>query len=149
MEEFLAAPHHSQYRVFLDESDQVGPLDTASTNRGTSDSRMVAAVVVVILAIVAAMQSQKQSPEGQRISLPPGSLLNCLAELFCAPKTMQRLVDPIIADMQTEHCKALAEGRNVKARWIRIRGYWSFWKAVCFYTAAKNLAEIWKISRLG
>ena len=39
----LAAPHHSQYRLFLDESDQVGPLNTASANRATSESRMVAA----------------------------------------------------------------------------------------------------------
>ena len=62
---------------------------------------------------------------------------------------MQRLVDPIISDMQTEHCKALAEARTVKARWIRIRGYWSLCKALGFYSAGKNLAKIWRISRLG
>jgi hypothetical protein len=86
--------------------------------------------------------------EKRRIVLPPGARLRSLADFFCSSKTMERIVNPIISDLQKEYCQALVEDRTVKARWIRIRGYWSFWK-VLGYTIVKNLTAIWKASRLG
>ncbi|HEU0046100.1 MAG TPA: hypothetical protein VFQ43_00680 [Nitrososphaera sp.] len=81
-----------------------------------------------------------------RVSSPPGASLRALADFFCSPKTMERVVKPVISDMQKEFCKALAEKKRLKAAWIRIRGYWSFWKALGLHAVVKNLVEIWKIS---
>ncbi len=84
-----------------------------------------------------------------RISRPPGSRLNALADFFCSAKTMERVVLPILSDLQTEYFDALAEGKTAKARWICVRGYINFWMALSVYKVAKRLIEIWKISRLG
>src|SRR5207247_7854738 len=81
-----------------------------------------------------------------RVSSPPGASLRALADFFCSPKTMERVVKPVISDMQKEFCKALSEKKRLKAAWIRIRGYWSFWKALGLHAVVKNLVEIWKIS---
>ena len=43
---------------------------------------------------------------------------------------MDRVVDPIVADLQTEHDDAVRAGRRWRAAWIRISGYSAFWKAV-------------------
>jgi hypothetical protein len=83
-----------------------------------------------------------------RIIRPPGSRLNWLADFFCSPKTMKRVVSPILSDLQTEYCAALAEDRIWKARWICVRGYISFWKTLAWHTVAKSLMQIWKISGL-
>jgi len=149
LEEILAAPQHSQDRLFLSDSEQLCPLNAPLPTRADSESRIVAILVVLMVAIWATIQSQKQNSAGQRLSLPPGALLNYLADFFCAPKTMERVVGPIISDMQKEYCEALSGGRHMKARWIRLRGYCSFWKALGLYVAITNLREMWKMSRLG
>jgi hypothetical protein len=82
-----------------------------------------------------------------RIVRPPGSRLRSFADFFFSPKTMERVINPILSDMYNDHCGALAEGKPAKAFWARVRGYWSFWKALGFYTLLKNAAEIWKISK--
>ncbi|HKV64561.1 MAG TPA: hypothetical protein VJO16_21830 [Candidatus Acidoferrum sp.] len=92
----------------------------------------------------ASMQNTKQL----KIVLPPGSRLRSLADFFCSPKTMKRVVNPILADMYNDYCQALAEGSQTKALWTRIRNCWSFWKALGFYVALRNLRIIWKIARL-
>ena len=90
-----------------------------------------------------------RTEKGAKIARPPGSLLRSLADFFLSPKTMERVIVPIISDMQKEYCEALSEDRHVKARWIRIRSYWSFWKALGLCAVVKNIREIWKISGLG
>lgn len=32
-----------------------------------------------------------------------------------------------LSDLQIEYFEAFREARPLKARWVRIRGYWSFW----------------------
>jgi hypothetical protein len=46
---------------------------------------------------------------------------------------MERLVDPIIADIQTEHDGALRAGRRWRAVWIRITGDSAFWTAISLH----------------
>lgn len=75
---------------------------------------------------------------GRRVTRPPGSLLGFLADFFCSPKTMENLVEPILSDMQLEYFGALAAGRNLKAAWIRVRGGWSFFKALGLYNIEKH-----------
>ena len=80
---------------------------------------------------------------GNRI---PGTLLDSWADSFCSPKTMERVVRPTISDIQEEHSSALAEYRRAKVVWIRIRGHWSFWKALGLHTLKKNLATIRRLA---
>lgn len=151
LEEFLAVPHHGQYRQFGEESGLLCPRETATKGSANSDAEKSARLffIMILVVIWTLVQAQKQQPESGRIILPPGALLNYLADFFCSPKTVERVVSPIISDLQTEYCKAFAEGRTLKAFWIRIRGYWSFWRALGLYAVVKNLVTIWKISRLG
>lgn len=87
--------------------------------------------------------------KGRIILRPPGSRLRSLADFFLSKKTMKRVVNPILADLQLEYCEALAEGRTAKAFWVCVRGYCTFWKALGLYGVVKNVVQIWKISRLG
>ena len=52
---------------------------------------------------------------------PPGSSLNTIAEFLFAPKTMERVITPIISDLQAEYCETLAAHRKIKAGWVRLR----------------------------
>jgi NDP-sugar pyrophosphorylase family protein len=95
------------------------------------------------------VKSSPEKPKSTRIVRPPGSRLVSLADFFCSPKTLERVIRPAIADLQHEYCQALAENRKDKAIWVCIRGYFSFWIALGLRPLLKNLAEIWKASRLG
>jgi hypothetical protein len=85
----------------------------------------------------------------RRIVRPPGSKLLSFADIFCSSKTIERVIIPNISDMRIDYCNALAEKKNTKAVFVRIRGYWSFWKALGLHTLIQNIVEIWKASRLG
>jgi lipopolysaccharide export LptBFGC system permease protein LptF len=43
---------------------------------------------------------------------------------------MERLIDPLIADMQCEYEAAVQQGRPWRAAWARTTGYIAFWKVV-------------------
>jgi hypothetical protein len=58
----------------------------------------------------------------------PGETLRSIAQRFCGPATMERLIDPVIADLQCEHADAVVHRRVWHARWIRMAGYVAFWK---------------------
>jgi hypothetical protein len=85
----------------------------------------------------------------RRIVRPPGSMLVSFADFFYSSKTIDRIVTPNISDMRIDYYKALPENNKLKLAVVRIRGYWGFWKALGLHSIAKNIAEIWKISRLG
>jgi hypothetical protein len=57
----------------------------------------------------------------------PGTWLRALASRVCRRETMERLIDPVIADMQAEQETAGRRGRGRAVLW---RGYLSFWLAV-------------------
>lgn len=88
-------------------------------------------------------RSQQERQPG-RIYRPPGHLLSAFADFFCSPKTVERVLAPIISDLQVEYVEALAAGRTVKARWVRARGYWAFFKAVALYSLLKALVDVWR-----
>lgn len=53
----------------------------------------------------------------------PGSKLRALARRFCDQQTMERLIDPAIADLQCEYAEAIRRGQLWRSRWVRIAGY--------------------------
>jgi hypothetical protein len=63
----------------------------------------------------------------------PGDRLRALAARVCSARTMERLIDPLVADLQTEYAAAIRQRRVWKGRWVRMAGYAAFLKviAVC------------------
>ena len=57
---------------------------------------------------------------------PPGTRLRALATRLCTPITMERLVDPAIADLQAEYEEASRTGPAWRRRWIWLRGHLAF-----------------------
>ena len=60
----------------------------------------------------------------------PGTWLDRAASRLCSATTLDRVVRPILADLQAEHGLALARGRRWTARWMLARGYAGFWLAM-------------------
>jgi hypothetical protein len=54
------------------------------------------------------------------------------------PSTMERLIDPVIADLQCEHAEAVRHGRLWRARWIRIASFIAFCKVAALAVFASH-----------
>ena len=72
----------------------------------------------------------------------PGVRLRALGARLCGPRTMERLIDPVIADLQAEYRDARADGRIWKSRWIRVAGYLSLLNAVGAYGCHRFLQPL-------
>jgi len=64
-----------------------------------------------------------------------GTWLHRAAGRICSRTTMERLIEPLVADMRHEHVQALARGRWQEWR-VRTAGYLAFWTAVLIHMAA-------------
>ena len=62
----------------------------------------------------------------------PGYWLRAIAARFCGPQTMERLVDPIVADLQAEYA-ALGEANAWRRRRLLLSTYVAFWKALSLH----------------
>ena len=83
-----------------------------------------------------------QPTEGARVLRPPGQLLHRVASLF-GKRTRERILDPIIADMQLEYCDALAEERpsKMKLSLVRGRAWVAFAEAIVLHTVVGRLIK--------
>jgi hypothetical protein len=68
---------------------------------------------------------------------------------------MERVIDPILADVQAEYGEALRAGRWWRATWVCVSGYLEFWKAVGLYTLQSGprlrnaiAADGWSLGRM-
>lgn len=52
---------------------------------------------------------------------------------FCSPRTVARLVDPILSDIEVEHREASESGRQWRARWVYLSGYIGLLKALTLH----------------
>ena len=59
-----------------------------------------------------------------------GDRLRSFAQRVCAPATRERLIDPLIADLQFEHAQATRAGRPWRARRLRLSACIAFWKTL-------------------
>jgi hypothetical protein len=101
--------------------------------------------VAVIWRRIRAGLSQTQRPS--RLHRSPGYGLLCIADFFYSRKSVEECLRPTIQDLQDEYIEALAANRPHKARWVRIRGTWSFVCAAGLLTMAsvgKQVVKIWK-----
>ncbi len=82
-----------------------------------------------------------------RIHMPSSSTLHTISETLFSKRTYLHVFQPILQDLEAEHLEALAEDRPWKARWVVIRGHWSFWSAFVAqlpFSLIKRIVELWK-----
>jgi len=60
----------------------------------------------------------------------PGNRLRAFAAGWCCPETMERVIDPLIADLQREHADAVRHGRMWRSRRIQVAGWLTFFKVL-------------------
>ncbi len=68
----------------------------------------------------------------------PGAGLHALAARVCDTTTMERLIDPIVADLQLEYAEACRCGRRWHSRWIRMRWFFAFVAAIAMHGVAQS-----------
>ena len=89
----------------------------------------------------------KTRPSNASLRRAPGWHLRIFAEFLFSAKTYGQIFEPTLRDLFDEYCEALAAHRLWKARWVRIRGYWSFWATVLAQTpisVVKKIYQIWR-----
>jgi hypothetical protein len=74
---------------------------------------------------------------------PSSRWIRALAVWFCGGATIERLVDPILADVELEYRDQALSGRVWLARWVLVRGYAGFCSAVALH-AAHVYASAWR-----
>ena len=73
----------------------------------------------------------------------PGHWLRTAAGRVCGTQTMERLIDPIVADFQTEHEEAVRGRRRWRVAWTCATGYAVFWKVVALHTIRSAPRALW------
>jgi hypothetical protein len=63
----------------------------------------------------------------------PGRRLRSLAGRVCSRSTMDRLIDPLIADMQCEDEQANRRGQRWSRVWTLVEGYVAFWTVLLLH----------------
>jgi hypothetical protein len=128
--------------------DSADALTFSTKPTGEVNSAKSSVLLVILLATLRRLrpESGKRQTTGNdsRIIRPPGALLNCVAEFVLSARTLERIVSPIISDLRVEYYEALAANRRAKAIWVRVRGYWSFFKALGLYSLLKTIVELWR-----
>lgn len=72
----------------------------------------------------------------------PGRHLSELAKSICSLDTFERILEPVLADMQLEHCESLKTGQIYRARWVHLKGCWDFWKTWGLYYFVSSVKTI-------
>lgn len=73
----------------------------------------------------------------------PGRWLRAVGASLCTKQTIDRVIDPIIADLQAEYVEARRAARWWHATWVGISGYWAFWKAIGLHTIQSGPRSLW------
>jgi hypothetical protein len=69
----------------------------------------------------------------------PGDRLRTIAARVCRARTMERLIDPALADLQVEYENAVLRGRKWESRWVWISGHLAFFQAVVVHGGARTI----------
>jgi hypothetical protein len=65
--------------------------------------------------------------------MSPGACLRRWANRMCSPRTTERLIDPVIADLQHEYEQANGAGPTWRGRVALVRGYLAFWRVLALH----------------
>jgi lipopolysaccharide export LptBFGC system permease protein LptF len=72
--------------------------------------------------------------------MKPGIRLRSWASRWCSQRTMDRLIDPVVADLQHEYANAIHQ-RWVR-RWILMRGYLAVWNAMTLHAPVAHTRRV-------
>ena len=72
----------------------------------------------------------------------PGTRLRSLAARVFDPSTLERLIDPVIADLQCEHGETVRRGEVWRSWWIRLTGYIAFSKVAAIALSRGSLPAV-------
>jgi hypothetical protein len=81
------------------------------------------------------------------IRLPPGAKLLQLTDFLYTKRKQEKVFEEIVRDMREEYFEAMAQNRIGKARWVRIRGTYSFFAAIGLdraFTFVSFFIKAWK-----
>ena len=81
----------------------------------------------------------------------PGTRLRSFASRLCSRCTMERVIDPLIADLQCEDEQASRSGRPWGRRWLLVLGYLAFWRVLALHVPVawtRRLMREWAASNL-
>jgi hypothetical protein len=90
---------------------------------------------------------RRLAPQAFRIDRPPGWRLHALAVFLCKKKTLEQVVEPLLADLQHEYYTALAKGRPWKARWGRARDTIGFFKALGLSSLVQLIKDLFRLAK--
>ena len=65
-----------------------------------------------------------------------GRRLQQWAKRVCSARTMEQLIDPVIADLQHEYARTKATRQMLRARIVLLRGYCAFWIVLAVHVPA-------------
>jgi lipopolysaccharide export system permease LptF/LptG-like protein len=68
-----------------------------------------------------------------------GRRLRQWATRVCSSQTVERLIDPVIADLQHEYERAKANGHALRTAVLLLRGYWAFWTVLTIHVPGRWL----------
>jgi hypothetical protein len=83
----------------------------------------------------------------KRIHRMPGYGLARISKLIYSKKTFEEVFEPAISDMQVEYLEAIEQGELHKAKWVVLRGRFSFWSTIISFlpvSLLRRCTEIWK-----
>jgi lipopolysaccharide export LptBFGC system permease protein LptF len=77
----------------------------------------------------------------------PGNWLLAMTARWCSDTTMARVIEPGLADLQSEYQNAISCGRVWKSRWIRIAGYVVFLRVIvlCGWEGTMQSLRGWSV----
>jgi hypothetical protein len=90
----------------------------------------IAFYLALLVVMASALPYAFYGAQKSHLNRAPGHTMNQIAEFFLSRKKYEHLALPIIADMQEEYFEAVYQNRIWKARWVRIRGTYSFFAAM-------------------
>lgn len=74
----------------------------------------------------------------------PGTWFRSVARRVCAPATLERVIDPAIADVQAEHAEAVRSGSVWRPAWVRITGFITLCRTGSVLMARASTRRTWE-----
>jgi hypothetical protein len=93
------------------------------------------------------IDSERSTPITKGIVYCPGNWMLSWSETFFSRKFFKKVCLSSINDMREEYFEALSQNRIWKARWVRIRGTYSFFAAIGLdraFTFVSFFIKAWK-----
>jgi len=98
----------------------------------------------VFMAAFYGKNRKNKEKNGPRLILPPGMWLRDMLRVIYPPKTIERVFDQIIADMQLEWQEAMIQEDKLQAGVVRVRGVLTVFLTMAVH-AAVTLRSILKL----